>query len=71
MEKVNVSKIFQLNDVIDFFPFNFQEQEKISLITYKLTKTINNNFFNYKQTVELIELGEGRPLNDNVISWLM
>ena len=64
MEDINVSKIFQMNDVFD--PFNLQEHENIPVTTYKLVATIRNKVFNYKQTVETIELEERQSLNDDI-----
>ena len=66
MEDINVSKIFQMNDVIDSLPFNLQEHENILVTTYKLIATIRNKVFNYKQTVDTIELEEGQSLNDDI-----
>ena len=58
MEKINVSKTFQMKDIIDSLPFNLQDHENIPVTTYKLTATIRNKVFNCKETVEPIELDE-------------
>ena len=65
MEDINVSKTFQMKDAIDSLSFNLQDQdhENISVTTYKLTATIWNKVFNYRQTAESIELDEGQSLN--------
>ena len=54
MEDINVSKIFQIKDAINYLPFNFQDHRKILPITYKLTATTSKNVLNNKQTVESI-----------------
>ena len=58
MKDINVSRIFQIKDVIDSLPFNVQDHESISVTTYKLTATIRNKVFNYKQTVESLKKSE-------------
>ena len=37
-----------------------------TILIYKLTATIRNTVFSYKQTVESIELEERQSLNDNI-----
>ena len=56
-----------MNDVIDFLPFNSQDRELIPVTTYKLTATIRNNIFNYKQ-IESMELAKRQSPNDDVYS---
>ena len=67
MEDNNVSKIFQMKDVIDFLLLNSQDHERIPVTTYKLTATIRNNIFNYKQ-IESMELAKRQSLNDDICS---
>ena len=66
MEKINVSKTFQMKDIIDCLPFNLQDHENIPVTTYKLTATIRNKVFNCKETVEPIELDEYLSINDDI-----
>lgn len=53
-----------MEDAIDFLLFSHQDGEKISLTTYKLTTTIKSILkrgkgFNYKQTLDSIDLDDG------------
>ena len=66
MEDINVSKIFQMKDVIGSLPFNLQDHENIPVTTNKLTATIRNIIFNHKKIVEPIELDEGESLNVDI-----
>ena len=66
MKDINVSKIFQMKNIIEYFPFNLLDHENIPVTTYKLTATIRNKVFNYEQTVESIQLDEKQPLNDDI-----
>ena len=54
MEDINVSKIFQMKNAIDYLPFNLQDHKIILLITYRLNVTTRKKVFNNKQTVESI-----------------
>ena len=58
MEDINVSKIFQMKNVIDSLPFNLQDHRNIPV-------TFRNKVFNYKQTIKSIELNfkNPQPLN--------
>ena len=66
MEDINISKIFQMKDVIDSLHFNLEGHENIPETTYNLTATIRNKAFKYKQTGESKELDEGQLLNDDI-----
>ena len=68
LEDIIVFKIFQMKDAIDSLQFNLQDHESILASTYKLTVTIRNKLFSYKQIVELIELDEGQLLNDELLN---
>ena len=57
-----------MKDAIDYLQFNLQDHESILATTYKLTATITNKFFNYKQILESIELDEGPLLNDELLN---
>ena len=53
-----------MKDIIDSLPFNLQNYENIHVTTDKLTATIRNKVFNYKERVESIKLDEEQSLND-------
>ena len=57
-----------MKDAIDSLPFNVRYHGNISVTTYKLTATIKNKVFTYKQTVVPIELDEGQSLDDYIYS---
>ena len=58
---INVTKIFQMKDVVECLPFELLDHENIPATTYKLTGTIRNKVFNYKQAVESIQLDQKQP----------
>ena len=53
-----------MKDVVDSLLFNLQDYEKIPVTTDKLTATIRNKVYKYKETVESKEVDEGQSLND-------
>ena len=53
-----------MKNVINSLPFNIQDHENIHVTTDKLTATIRNNVFNYKERVESVEPHEKQSLND-------
>ena len=66
---INVAKIFQMKDVVECLPFELLDHENIPATTYKLTGTIRNKVFNYKQAVESIQLDQKQPQNDDIYPW--
>lgn len=66
MEDINVTKIFQMKDVIDPLPFILQGHKNILVTKHKLTPTSRSKVFSYKITVESIELHEGQTLKDDI-----
>ena len=55
LEFINLKKILRHPDVISKLPEHLQEQEPPSIV-YKLSSTISNKIFNYKQTVHAIDI---------------
>ena len=55
-----------MKDVVECLPFELLDHENIPATTYKLTGTIRNKVFNYKQAVESIQLDQKQPQNDDI-----
>ena len=53
LDLIKISSILHDQDVIDSLPDNLKTDEVPSVV-YRLTKTIRNKIFNYKQTVAYI-----------------
>ena len=54
IEHIKLSKILNEPDVISQLPMELQNKENRPIITYKLSSTIRNKIFNYKDTVNSI-----------------
>ena len=59
LEQINLSQIFRSPGVVDLLPENLRSHEEIPVVTYKLRNPIRNKIFNYKETVQSINLVNG------------
>ena len=56
IETIRLSSIFRLPEVIHLLPLEMRDEENIPMVTYKLSSTVRNKVFNYKKTVDEINV---------------
>ena len=52
IEIIRINNILRSPDVIHLLPNDMQDLDNVPMITYRLTNTVRNKIFNYKQTVK-------------------
>ena len=56
MEDIGIQKILRDADVLECMPIEIRTEDHIPMISFKLGPTIRSNIFNYKETIEGIEI---------------
>ena len=66
IEAIKLAAILKQPDVINLLPSEMRDVDNIPMVTYKLSRTVRNEIFNYKKTVNDIFIGGENTLNPYV-----
>ena len=63
LDDINLSKILNCQEVLINLPKEMEAKENNPIITYRLSSTIRNKIFNYKQTLESLNININGEIN--------